>query len=151
VRVLGDFDAAEEIVQDALLVALDRWPREGVPATPGAWLLTVARNRALDQLRRSARYRDKLLQVSLPVDDPAEPDDRLRLIFTCCHPALGREAQIALTLRTVCGYALFHAVRADLLQATGDHQASLAAVERALSLTANPAERRLLWRRAARP
>jgi predicted RNA polymerase sigma factor len=61
VRVLGDFDAAEEIVQDALLVALERWPREGVPSNPGAWLLTVARHRALDQLRRSARYRDKLM------------------------------------------------------------------------------------------
>jgi RNA polymerase sigma-70 factor (ECF subfamily) len=101
VRVLGDFDIAEEIVQDALLVALERWPREGIPDNPGAWLLTVARHRALDQLRRSARYRDKLMQLQPP--DSHEPDDRLRLIFTCCHPSLSREAQVALTLRTVCG------------------------------------------------
>ena len=94
-RILGDFDVAEEIVQDALLVALERWPQSGTPDNPGAWLLTVARNRALDQLRRGARYRDKLMQLQLPVTQ--EPDDRLRLLFTCCHPALSREAQVALT------------------------------------------------------
>ncbi|HJT55574.1 MAG TPA: RNA polymerase sigma factor [Ktedonobacteraceae bacterium] len=102
VRILGDFDVAEEIVQDSLLVALERWPVDGIPDRPGAWLLTVARRRALNQLSRDARYRTKLEQLDQPV--PREPDDRLRLMFTCCHPALSREAQIALTLRAVCGF-----------------------------------------------
>ena len=110
--MLGDFDVAEEIVQDALVVAIERWPREGIPNNPGAWLLTVARNRALDQLRRDARYRDKLMQLQLPVTQ--EPDDRLRLIFTCCHPSLSREAQVALTLRTVCGLTVAEIARAFL-------------------------------------
>ncbi|HKV58270.1 MAG TPA: RNA polymerase sigma factor [Ktedonobacteraceae bacterium] len=102
VRILGNFDVAEEIVQDALLVALERWPVDGIPERPGAWLLTVARRRALNQLSRDARYRAKLAQLEQPIT--AEPDDRLRLMFTCCHPALARTAQIALTLRTVCGF-----------------------------------------------
>ncbi len=101
-RILGDFDVAEEIVQDALLVALERWPVDGIPERPGAWLLTVARRRALNQLSRDARYRAKLAQLEQPVS--TEPDDRLRLMFTCCHPALSRAAQIALTLRAVCGF-----------------------------------------------
>jgi predicted RNA polymerase sigma factor len=82
-------------------VALERWPVEGIPKQPAAWLLTVARRRALDQLRRDTRYREKLTQLDWP--QAQEPDDRLRLIFTCCHPALSREAQVALTLRTICG------------------------------------------------
>jgi len=102
VRILGDFDVAEEIVQDALLVALERWPIDGIPERPGAWLLTVARRRALNQLSRDARYRAKLEQLEQPV--PREPDDRLRLMFTCCHPALSRAAQVALTLRAICGF-----------------------------------------------
>src|SRR5579862_7259190 len=94
-RLLGNFDVAEEIVQDALLVALERWPVEGIPEHPGAWLLTVARRRAFDQLRRDTRYRDKL---TLLVHAAApEPDDRLRLMFTCCHPALSHETQVILT------------------------------------------------------
>ncbi len=101
-RILGDFDVAEEIVQDALLVALERWPIDGIPERPGAWLLTVARRRALNQLSRDARYRAKLDQLEQPV--PREPDDRLRLMFTCCHPALSRAAQVALTLRAICGF-----------------------------------------------
>ena len=102
VRQLGDFALAEELVQDALLVALERWPIEGIPERPGAWLLTVARRRAIDQLRRDARYRDKL--ALLPTAVEPEPDDRLRLIFTCCHPALARETQVILTLHAVCGF-----------------------------------------------
>jgi RNA polymerase sigma-70 factor (ECF subfamily) len=101
VRVLGSFDLAEDIVQDALVVALERWPIEGIPKQPDAWLLTVARRRAIDRLRRDIRYREKLAQLERP--EPQEVDDRLRLIFTCCHPALSREAQVALTLRTICG------------------------------------------------
>lgn len=101
-RILGNFEVAEEIVQDALLVALERWPIEGIPAQPGAWLLTVARRRAIDQLRRDARYREKLAALEHPVVQ--EPDDRLRLMFTCCHPALSRETQVILMLRAVCGF-----------------------------------------------
>jgi RNA polymerase sigma factor (sigma-70 family) len=101
VHLLGDFSAAEDLVQDAIETALRRWPVEGVPDRPDAWLFTVARNRGLDVLRRQARYREKLTQLQWPTR--AEPDDRLRLLFTCCHPALPRQAQIALTLRTICG------------------------------------------------
>ncbi|KAB2340543.1 RNA polymerase sigma factor [Actinomadura rudentiformis] len=101
VRVLGDFAAAEDVVQDAIETALRRWPDEGIPDHPDAWLLTTARHRGVDVLRRQAVYRDKLAQLTWPV--PNDPDDRLKLIFICCHPALPRAAQIALTLRTVCG------------------------------------------------
>jgi RNA polymerase sigma factor (sigma-70 family) len=101
VHLLGDFATAEDLVQDAVETALERWPVEGIPDRPDAWLFTVARHRGLDVLRRQVRYREKLAQLQWPV--PAEPDDRLRLIFTCCHPALPRQAQIALTLRVVCG------------------------------------------------
>jgi RNA polymerase sigma-70 factor (ECF subfamily) len=85
-----------------LLAALERWPVDGIPARPGAWLWTVARRRAFNQLRRDARYRAKLAQLAQP--GPREPDDRLRLMFTCCHPALSRAVQVALTLRAVCGF-----------------------------------------------
>ncbi|MEU3271165.1 DUF6596 domain-containing protein [Saccharomonospora sp. NPDC006951] len=101
VSLLGDFAAAEDLVSDAVLAALERWPVEGVPERPDAWLFTVARRRGVDVLRRQARYRDKLAQLRWPA--APEPGDRLRLIFTCCHPALPRESRIALTLRVVCG------------------------------------------------
>ncbi|MGI5489651.1 RNA polymerase sigma factor [Microtetraspora malaysiensis] len=100
--LLGDFSAAEDLVQDAVEAALRRWPDEGVPDRPDAWLFTVARRRGLDVLRREASYRDKLAQVTW-WGRPDDPDDRLKLLFVCCHPALSRPAQIALTLRTVCG------------------------------------------------
>jgi RNA polymerase sigma factor (sigma-70 family) len=116
VRILGDFDVAEEIVQDALLVALERWSVDGIPERPGAWLLTVARRRALNQLSRDARYRAKLAQLEQPV--PRELDDRLRLMFTCCHPALSRAAQMALTLRAVCGFTTAEIARAFLVSET---------------------------------
>lgn len=113
VRILGDFAVAEEIVQDALLVALERWPVDGIPERPGAWLLTVARRRALNQLSRDARYREKLAQLEQPILQ--EPDDRVRLMFTCCHPALSRAAQVALTLRAVCGFTTSEIAHAFLV------------------------------------
>ena len=106
VRILGNFDIAEEVVQDSLVAALERWPEQGIPDNPGAWLMTTARRRAIDILRRDRRYAEKLalLERSTLPGDPAEADDRLRLIFTCCHPALAQEAQVALTLRAVAGF-----------------------------------------------
>jgi RNA polymerase sigma-70 factor (ECF subfamily) len=110
VRVARDLDLAEECVQDAYLSALDVWVRDGIPNKPGAWLTTVARRKAVDVMRREQVFRSKMpLLVEPDVDEVAAPtahavpDDRLRLIFTCCHPALAQEAQIALTLRLVCG------------------------------------------------
>jgi len=113
VRVTRDLDTAEEAVQDAYVQALETWGRDGVPARPGAWLTTVARRRALNLLRRRRTLEAKLPLLLEPAgaqppdpatdDDPdAIPDDRLRLVFTCCHPALAVEAQVALTLRLVC-------------------------------------------------
>jgi len=108
VRVTRDLDLAEECVQEAYARALTDW-QEGIPANPGAWLTTTARNRALDELRRSVTLRGKLPLLVEPEGDPSSgaaspfPDDRVRLVFTCCHPALAQEAQIALTLRLLCG------------------------------------------------
>ena len=110
VRVTGDFAAAEDLVQDAVVAALQRWPSEGVPQRPDAWLFMVARNRGLDLLRRESNYRSKLAQLQWPVE--SDSGDRLRLIFTCCHPALPRMAQIALTLRVVCGLTTAQIARA---------------------------------------
>jgi RNA polymerase sigma factor (sigma-70 family) len=115
-RVTGDFATAEDLVQDAVLAALQHWPTEGIPERPDAWLFTVARRRALDGFRRADNYRAKLAQVQWPVQ-PAE-DERLRLIFTCCHPALPRPAQIALTLRVVCGLTTAQIARAFLVHET---------------------------------
>jgi RNA polymerase sigma factor (sigma-70 family) len=113
VRVLGDWELAEELVQEALVAALETWPRDGMPRNPGAWLLTTARHRAIDRLRRDTRYRERLGIIADELRGMTSSwtetggvfaqDDRLRLIFTCCHPALSREAQVALTLRTVAG------------------------------------------------
>ena len=121
IRVLGDFELAEEAVQDAFVVALERWPAEGVPRNAGAWITTVARNRAIDRLRRDARLREKAETVErlrelegLGDDMSAIPDDRLRLIFTCCHPALPLQARVALTLRTVGGLSTRQIARAFL-------------------------------------
>jgi RNA polymerase sigma factor (sigma-70 family) len=116
VSLLGDFSAAEDLVQDAIETALRRWPAEGIPDRPDAWLFTVARNRGLDVLRRESNYRRKLAELAWPV--PAEPDDRLRLVFTCCHPALSRPAQIALTLRVVCGLTTAQIAAAFLVPET---------------------------------
>ena len=116
VRLVGDFDLAEEAVAEAVVEALSRWPTQGVPDRPGAWLLTTARNKALDRVRRDARYRDKLQVVAaLPESAAREPDDRMRLIFTCCHPALDPDAQVALTLRAVVGLTTAEIARAFLV------------------------------------
>ena len=117
-RSLGDFDLAEECVQDALVAALEHWPREGVPNNPGAWLMTAAKRKGIDRLRREKRYQEKVAQL---VEGPTEvttstmPDERLELIFTCCHPALSREAQVALTLRSVAGLTTPEIARAFLV------------------------------------
>jgi RNA polymerase sigma-70 factor (ECF subfamily) len=118
-RVATDLDAAEEAVQDAYAAALATWEERGIPRNPGAWLTTAARRRALD-LRRRAAVAERALPSLLPEpagDDetPAVPDDRLRLVFTCCHPALSEEAQVALTLRLVCGLSTAEVARAFLV------------------------------------
>jgi len=126
-RIVRDLDAAEEVVQESFALALTHWPRDGVPRRPGAWLLTVARRRALDRLRRARRasaHAEALArEIALgafdegsDVDDPATiPDDRLRLIFTCCHPALSADGQVALTLRLVGGLTTAEIARAFLV------------------------------------
>ena len=116
IRVTGDWDLAEDCVQDAVERALSRWPVEGVPDLPAAWLTTVARNRAIDVLRRRTTERAKLQEVALMGEPPGSPDDLLRLIFTCCHPALPIEARVALTLRTVAGLSTAEIARAFLVE-----------------------------------
>ena len=121
VRVSGDLDVAEECAADAFALAWERWPRDGVPATPGAWLTTTARNRALDMLRRDSVLRRNLPLLLEPVAyEPADidvepiPDDRLRLLFLCTHPALAPDAQLALTLRLACGLTVAEIARVQL-------------------------------------
>src|SRR5947209_5069221 len=126
IRVLGDFDAAEEALHDAFRAALEQWPRGGVPDNPRAWLVSAGRFKAIDAMRRRKRF-DALEDhdnLDVAVEDPAawaDPesveDDRLRLIFTCCHPALAADAQVALTLREVCGLTTEEIARAFLTPA----------------------------------
>jgi RNA polymerase sigma-70 factor, ECF subfamily len=123
IRTTGDWDLAEECAQDAFARALDRWPVDGIPARPGAWIVTAARNRALDRLRRRSTETAKLREVAMtrvPAgnddDDPSGiADDRLRLLFTCCHPALSLEARVALTLRTLAGLSTAEIARCCLV------------------------------------
>ena len=125
IRLLGDFDLAEEAVQEAFAAALVAWPKTGTPANPRAWLVSAGRNKAVDLLRRRALLeakRDELARLSALAEQVAEvpeetmlKDDRLRLIFTCCHPALPREAQVPLTLRTLCGLSTEEIARAFLV------------------------------------
>jgi len=132
IRVLGDFDLAEDAVADAYAIALERWPADGVPDNPGAWITTTARNRAIDRLRRARRFaerterlardaafdaaqRESVLLVAAEDEMHPIPDDQLRLIFTCCHPALAPEASIALTLRTLGGLTTPEIARAFLV------------------------------------
>jgi RNA polymerase sigma-70 factor, ECF subfamily len=121
VRVFGDIDLAEEAVQDAFVAALRRWPAAGLPPSPAGWILTTARNRAIDRLRREASRADRQAQAALlhardePAEEGAVGDDRLRLMFTCCHPALGTGAQVALTLRLLGGLTTAEIARAFLV------------------------------------
>src|SRR5688572_9977714 len=115
IRLLGDFDLAEEALHDAFRAALEQWPRDGVPANPRAWLVSAGRFKAIDHMRRRRRFEalddvgDKadiaVVDAAAWADEESVEDDRLRLIFTCCHPALSSDAQVALTLREVCGLA----------------------------------------------
>src|SRR5271154_2547418 len=130
IRLLGDFELAEEAMQDAFAAAVIQWPSEGVPANPRAWLVNVGRHKAIDRLRRHMRFLAKRDQIEADLmsdqrmgewfpEDSAEDtvlkDDVLRLIFTCCHPALSEEAQIALTLRTICGLTTTEIAKAFLV------------------------------------
>ena len=125
IRLLGDFDLAEEALQDAYMAAMEQWPRDGMPANPRAWLISTGRFKAIDRLRRRARFDAMLGELAARLDDRAAPDpagpdddavedDRLRLIFTCCHPALSPDAQVAMTLREVCGLTTEEIARAFL-------------------------------------
>ncbi|MGQ0557861.1 MAG: RNA polymerase sigma factor [Nitrospiraceae bacterium] len=124
IRLLGDFDAAEEALQEAFAVAMEQWPRDGVPANPRAWLVSTGRFKAVDGMRRRARYHESLNELATHIEtttsdlidqnDEHIEDDRLRLIFTCCHPALSEEAQLSMTLREVCGLTTEEIARAFL-------------------------------------
>src|SRR5713226_5103761 len=125
IRLVGSFDVAEEAVQEAFAVAVEQWPREGMPENPRAWLVSTARHKAIDQLRRSRRMElhndEELSQLAgalppqLPEMESPMRDERLSLIFTCCHPALSQESQVALTLRTLCGLTTEEIARAFLV------------------------------------
>src|SRR6266852_4526224 len=127
IRLVGDFDLAEEATQDAFAAALAQWPRDGVPTNPRAWVVSTARHKAIDRMRRHGRFIEKLNElgdVSEHEDSAiagdtqsAVPDERLRLIFTCCHPALAPEAQVALSLRTLCGLSTEEIARAFFVPA----------------------------------
>ncbi len=125
IRLLGDFDLAEDSMQEAFAAALERWPHDGLPANPRAWLVSTGRFKAIDALRRRTRFDASVahlmtqVETSVPVSEREElEDDRLRLIFTCCHPALAADAQIALTLREMCGLTTEEAARAYLTTAS---------------------------------
>jgi RNA polymerase sigma-70 factor (ECF subfamily) len=127
IRLLGDFELAEEALHDAFIAAMEQWSRDGVPANPRAWLISAGRFKAIDRMRRRARFDASIVEFAKQLnketatpeffDDPAIEDDRLRLIFTCCHPALPSDAQLALTLREVCGLTTEEIARAFLTSA----------------------------------
>lgn len=131
IRLVGDFDLAEEAIHDAFAAALEQWPRDGIPASPRAWIVGAARHKAIDRIRRRGRLDGKLREISVlsVLEDSVDgagnddindsvPDDRLRLIFTCCHPALALETQVALSLRTLCGLTTEEIARAFIVPAT---------------------------------
>src|SRR5215510_2024510 len=128
IRLFGDFDLAEEVAQEAFAAAVDQWRTSGIPENPRAWLIQAARHKAIDRIRRKTRFEEKLesytasemqraanSSVEPDLDSSEIPDDRLRLIFTCCHPALSLEAQVPLTLRTLCGLETDEIARAFLV------------------------------------
>src|SRR5437868_8315747 len=127
IRLVGDFEMAEEAAQEAFAAAVDQWRSSGIPEFPRAWIIQTARHKAIDRIRRQSRHKESVQSyaasglsptVEEPDYDTAEiPDDRLRLIFTCCHPALAHEAQVALTLRTLCGLDTEEIARAFLVPA----------------------------------
>ena len=117
IRLYGDFELAEDVAQEAFAAAVDQWRSEGIPENPRAWIIQTARNKAVDRIRRRINLSEKLesyaseiktTTASPEIDSGDIPDDRLRLIFTCCHPAIALEAQVPLTLRTLCGLSLIH-------------------------------------------
>ncbi len=130
IRLLGDFDLAEDALQDAFAAASERWPRDGIPANPRAWLVSAGRFKAIDGIRRRARFNDSLAEIAERLDqevvdtswdeglEDGVADDRLRLIFTCCHPAIAPDARVALTLREVCGLTTEEIARAFLIAPT---------------------------------
>ncbi|ODN67106.1 putative ECF RNA polymerase sigma factor SigI [Methylophaga muralis] len=125
IRLLGDFDLAEEAMQEAFAIALQKWEVDGVPDNPRAWLISTARFKAIDQIRRQARFdysidtiTDELAAEDTLLDEQQIEDDQLRLIFTCCHPALAEEARLAMTLREVCGMTTEEVARAFLQKPT---------------------------------
>jgi len=127
IRSFGDFDVAEEAAQDAFAAALKQWPADGIPSSPAAWVIQTAKHKAIDRVRRQSVFREKSESYALDLESTTEqpdpftneiPDDRLRLIFTCCHPALAAEAQVALTLRTLCGLQTEEIARAFLVAPT---------------------------------
>jgi RNA polymerase sigma-70 factor, ECF subfamily len=128
IRLFGDFELAEEVAQEAFTAAVDQWRYSGIPDSPRAWLIQAARNKAIDRIRRRVRFAEKLeslgqseltrTQIEPDLDTTDIPDDRLRLIFTCCHPALALDAQVALTLRTLCGLETDEIARAFLVPTT---------------------------------
>ena len=122
-RRFGDLDIAEEAAAEAFAIAVERWPADGVPPNPGAWLTVTANRKAIDRIRRESKRDDKHKEAQMVYDDPPEPlgavdDERLRLIFTCCHPALAMDTRIALTLRMVGGLTVPEIARAFLVQET---------------------------------
>ena len=164
IRLLGDFDRAEDALSDAFMAALQQWPTDGVPANPRAWLVSAGRFKAIDAMRRRARFDASLALLDEQIDadssDAGEweneglADDRLRLIFTCCSPALSPDARVALTLLdqilasvVLAEYHLAHSVQADLYRRLGRNAEARASYERALGLARQEPERRFLERR----
>lgn len=147
IGLLGDFDVAEDCLQEACAAALQHWPSQGAPANPRAWLISTARHKAIDRFRRHRRLEQKSEEIlktsdySTPPEDYSRddmiPDDRLRLIFTCCHPALDQDAQVALTLRTLCGLTTEEISRAFLVPVATMAQ-RLVRVKRKIRETALP-------------
>ena len=141
IRLVGDFDLAEDALQDAFAAALERWPAADPPSNPRAWLVNVGRNKAIDRIRRQIAFRGKQSELTHELltqraqlrarpEDAGLDDDMLRLIFTCCHPAFAAEVQVALTLRTVCGLSTAQVARAFLVERGRDGAAAASAPSR---------------------